>query len=272
MPKVAEAVPGFLHVSLFLSFAGLGDSLFKINTTVGISTIVPIGICGLLYILTTLVHIAYPQSPYQNSFSGVIWYLFQKLHGRRFRDRGPDGEMKPVSAKVAEGQMQLAMEEKKERKDRDVRAIQWLIDNLTEDAEMEQFVMAIPGSFNTEWGVEVWKRVGERDKSIERSRKEPAGELLMDMTVSTAKATTPAHPSYSGRIHHHISRSIIHLIKKLTPDHSPTDAPIHTPVTYPPNAHLGSAIATYPRRCRPRTQHTCHPHLGDLQKPSISCK
>ena len=110
-PNVAEAVPGCLHLSLFLFFAGLGDSLFNINTAVGISAIVPIGLCSLLYILTTIVPIIYPQSPYQNSFSGIIWYLFQKLCGRRFRDRGSDG-VKSVSAKMVQGQMQLAMEEK----------------------------------------------------------------------------------------------------------------------------------------------------------------
>jgi uncharacterized protein DUF6535 len=55
MPIVSEAVPGYLHVSLFLFFVGLTDSLFNINTTVGISTVVPIGTCGLLCILTTFL-------------------------------------------------------------------------------------------------------------------------------------------------------------------------------------------------------------------------
>src|SRR5258707_7509965 len=68
MPRVAEAVPGFLHVSLFLFFVGLGDSLLNINTTIGMCTIVPISIYGLLYILTTFLPIISPQSPYQNSF------------------------------------------------------------------------------------------------------------------------------------------------------------------------------------------------------------
>lgn len=40
-------------------------------------------------------------------------------------------------------------------------AIQWLVDNLKEDAELESFVSAIPGSFNTDWGVEVWKKLSE---------------------------------------------------------------------------------------------------------------
>jgi hypothetical protein len=94
MPIVAKAVPGFLHISLFLFFAGLGDSLININTKVALSTIVPIGISGLLYIFMTFVPIIYLQSPYQNSFSGVFWYLFQKSHGQRFRDRRSNGEMK----------------------------------------------------------------------------------------------------------------------------------------------------------------------------------
>src|SRR5712672_3621679 len=36
MPRVAKAVPGFLHVSLFLFFLGLGDSLLKINKKVAL--------------------------------------------------------------------------------------------------------------------------------------------------------------------------------------------------------------------------------------------
>jgi len=47
MPSVAEAVPDLLHISQFLFFAGLGDSLLIVDTTVGLSIAVPIGIGGL---------------------------------------------------------------------------------------------------------------------------------------------------------------------------------------------------------------------------------
>jgi hypothetical protein len=169
MPRVAEAVPGLIHISLFLFFTGLVDSLLKLNTTVGLSAVIPIGIGVLLYIFTIFAPIIYPQSPYQNSFSGVIWYLFHKLHGRQY---GSNGEWKPVSTNMAEGQVQLATEETEERKRRDVQGIRWLVDNLTEDTEMEQLLMAIPGSFNTEWGVEVWKKVSNtiEDESNDRLR------------------------------------------------------------------------------------------------------
>ncbi|KAH9961554.1 hypothetical protein BC827DRAFT_325325 [Russula dissimulans] len=161
MPVIAEAVPGLLHVSLFLFFAGLGDSVLNINTAVGVSTTVPIGITASVYIFTMIAPIIYPQSPYQNSFSGLIWYLIQKLLGRKYRDRDSNGALKSLSSNMAEGQMQLAMEETEARKGRDERAIRWLVGNMTEDPEMELFAMAIPGTFNGEWGLEVWKNIGD---------------------------------------------------------------------------------------------------------------
>ena len=167
MPVVAEFVPALVHVSLFLFFLGLGDSLLNLNTTVGVTTIVPITLCGFVYILSTFLPVIYPQSPYQNSFSALIWYLTQKVHIRRYVDRASGGTRKPVSSNMAQGQMQLAMEETDARKCRDVRSIQWLISNLTEDIEMESFVLAIPGSFSTEWGIEVWRKV------LEIKEKEP---------------------------------------------------------------------------------------------------
>jgi len=240
MPRVAEAVPGCLHISLFLSFVGLGDSLLNINTTAGISTVVPIGICGLLYILTTFLPITSPQSPYQNSFSGIFWFLFQKLRVWKYRDQGRDGELKAVDTNMAQGWMQLAMEETEACKGRDV--LQWLVDNLTEDAEMEKLLSAIPGSFNADWGLKVWNEVGKskQDEREDRSQDEPvqAAEPPVDTIVSTARAMPPVdRPSYSRRIHS-VFRPIAHLIKKLTPHHSPTSATTYPPVPCPPNAHL----------------------------------
>ena len=157
MPMVAESVPALVHVSLFLFFVGLGDSLFAINTTVGVTTIVPIATCELLYVFSMFAPVLKPQSPYRNSFSGLIWYLRQKVHPRQYLDRG--GTPQAASSNMSDGLMELAMEENDERKDRDVRAIEWLIHNRTEDDEMESFVMAIPGSFTSKWGIDVWRNV-----------------------------------------------------------------------------------------------------------------
>ena len=232
MPMVAEAVPAFLHISLFLFFAGLADSLLDINIKVALITIVPIGITGLLYTLTTFAPIIHPQSPYQNSFSGIFWYLFQKSHGWRFRYRGSDGEMKSVSTDMAQAQMQLAMEETVARNSRDVRAIRWLIDNLTEDAEMEKFLFALPGSFNTDWGAQVWRRVGEHQENQDQSQNETVARLHRD---------TAAHQSSSSWSILSILAPIIHMVRK--PAHHPiTPATSCSPGPHPLNVHPHSAI------------------------------
>jgi hypothetical protein len=178
MPVAAEAVPGLLHVSLFLFFAGLADNSLKINTTIGLSTTIPIGICGLLYIFITLAPVIYPQSPYQTSFSGAIWYAVQNFRGRRFKDR--DGTVKSVSTNMAQGQMQLSMEGTMDREDRDKRAILWLMDNLTEDNEIETFVTSMPGS------LEAWTKVSNREVkppvSVSSPRLRTIGDVLGRIT------------------------------------------------------------------------------------------
>jgi hypothetical protein len=79
MPTAVEAVAGLLRLSLFLFFVGLADDTLNINTTIGLSTTVPIGFCGLLYIFTIFAPVIYPQTPYQNSFSTLNWSVNQKF-------------------------------------------------------------------------------------------------------------------------------------------------------------------------------------------------
>ena len=226
MQRVAHANGGqvcpWISPHIFLFFTGLADSLLNINTKVAVTTIVPIGVSGLLYMFTIFAPIIYPQSPFQNSFSGIFWYLFQKLHGRRFKDRGSDGEMKSVSTNMAQGQMQLAMDETEARKDRDVRAIRWLIDNLTEEAEMEKFLSAIPGSFNTDWGREVWRRVSDHHWSEDQRQ---------------GRDTTAHEPSSSCTILDFL-RPIIRPVRKLDPCHSLTPATTRSPLQNSPG-HVG---------------------------------
>ena len=206
MPIVAEAVPGLLHLSLFLFFAGLADSTLNINTTIGLSTTIPIGLCGLLYILTTLAPVIYPQSPYQTSFSGVIWYAFQISRGRRFKDR--DGGSKSVSTDMAKGQMQLSMEGTVDREGRDKRAILWLMDNLTEDAEIRSFVMSMPGS------LESW------------------AELSKEEVTRIA-----AGPSSRWRTIHNVLGFIPRRFRTFTASHPSANAMVHLPASHSLNTH-----------------------------------
>jgi hypothetical protein len=79
MPAMAEAIPAILHVSLFLFLMGYCEDVFGLHIAIDLSTILPIVLTCLLYILTTVAPIIYPQSPYQTSFSGLIWRMRQRF-------------------------------------------------------------------------------------------------------------------------------------------------------------------------------------------------
>jgi Family of unknown function (DUF6535) len=221
MPVVAEAVPGLLHISLFLFLVGLGDFILNINTTVGLCTIVPIGFSGLLYIFTMFASVIYPQSPYQNSFSALIWHLIQRLRGRTYKNQGPESASKPVSPNISERQMQLAMAESGERKKRDGRAIRWLVDSLTEEAEMELFVVAIPGSFNAEWGLEVWKGISKvnEDENPTANQREIAAAPSAETKIPTPTVQPPPRATTVGNL----SGFIVRLTGMCTTNVSSTD-------------------------------------------------
>ena len=244
MPVMAEAVPALVHVSLFLFFIGLGDLTLDTDTTVGIYTLIPISICGLIYFFTIIAPVIYPQSPYHNSFSALIWYLTQKMRGRRYKDRASSGVLKSVSSNMAEGQMQLAMEETEKRKARDERAIRWLVNNLTEDAEMESFAMAIPGSFHTEWGIEVWKRVAE----VKKDDEDPTPPAMSPRSATSinlpAPVACPDPPTSRTRTRRNLLNSIARLTRIHTANRFPTDVETHEMVLYP--SHIRSATAFAP--------------------------
>ena len=160
LPTVAEAVPGLIHVSVILFFWGLGDIILQSDIPVFVATVVPLGICICLYLYCVVAPIWNPQSPYRTPFSGIVWYFIRKLHRSPSYNRFIGKVIKLASmANMATRQEQFAMENTKGRLNRDVRAVQWLVDNINGSKETETFVMAIPGSFNQEWGRDVWKGV-----------------------------------------------------------------------------------------------------------------
>jgi len=110
MPMMAEAAPGLIHVSVFLFFAGLGDVTLNIKTTVAVATVVPIIICGFVYLYSVVTSLTDPQSSYRSPFARLIWYFLPN----RFRCN---------FARMEACQGQHAMKQTKEREDRDVRAV-----------------------------------------------------------------------------------------------------------------------------------------------------
>ena len=159
--KLAKAVTPLIHISLFLFFLGLVEYLLVTNTVVGTTLTVSICAAGSFYLYNLSINPI--KSPYQTSFSLPIFYLMRKLpkafFGSQFLRKWR------TLTSIEAYQEELVMEETEERKERDVRGVRWLVDNTTANAEMEPLVLAIPGTFNTEWGREVWIDVTSQFRS-----------------------------------------------------------------------------------------------------------
>ena len=98
---------------------------------------------------------------------------------------------------------------------------------------MEKFLSAIPGSFNTDWGIDVWRRVGEHHESYDEIQDGPVSRSRRD--------TTAPQPRYSWRIGN-VVRPIIHLIRKPFPHHPP-NAMTRSPALHPRNVNPPSTTA-----------------------------
>ena len=174
LPMVAEAVPGLIHISVILFFWGLGDLILQVDTPVFVVTVIPIGVCVCFYLYCVVAPIRNSQSPYRTPFSVIIWYLIQKLYHSPYFNHFIAKVVKLASmASMEVRQEQFAMVKTKGRLDRDVRALQWLVDNINGSNETESFVLSIPGSFNQEWGRDVWKGVVSQSTSTVDSQIQP---------------------------------------------------------------------------------------------------
>lgn len=164
MDLVVHLVPALIHISLFLFFIGLADSLFKINVATATTTTILIVICALCYSFSIIAPIWDAQSPFQSPLSPMFWHLFfWKFSRRTYKDRSTGGKNTPVSTDMKEGRVQLAMDYSEDRKHRDARAIEWIVDDLTEDSELELLIRNIPDSFNSTWGKDVLQAVTDDD-------------------------------------------------------------------------------------------------------------
>jgi hypothetical protein len=181
MQLLANAVPMLMNCSLFLFFWGLGDSTLSLDTTVGVTTIIPACLCGMLYLNDVSARVVDPQSPNHSPMARRVLFWAQSFQQGYFASR-----MGNAWISLEGHREQLVMEETNGRKGRDVRALRWLVDNAAVKADVEPLALAIPGSFNTEWGLGVWRDVASQDSSHDNisDHYSPAGGLVFCRPLS----------------------------------------------------------------------------------------
>ena len=193
-PLVVETLPGLLHASVFLFFAGLPIFVFGTNQTVFAAVLSCVGLSGLSYLLLTLMPLVFHDSPYQTPLSTLFWlflvgvrYLFLELFkltissAVKFRIKLPAGHPWPTKNTVHK-LTTLAGTQLKWLKDGmvkemeshaygsswqiDARALSWAFDFADEEAELEQIIASIPGFYQSSLVRDPQKILSEASEKI----------------------------------------------------------------------------------------------------------
>ncbi|KAH9052049.1 hypothetical protein EDB83DRAFT_2521913 [Lactarius deliciosus] len=129
---------------------------------------------------------------------------------------------------MTDGRAQIAMDESVHRKKRDARAIGWVLGNLTEDSELEPFILGIPGLLSSRWGNRVWDAVAEGESNgnaiVHGADQLERPLVLRNPGRPTDQQATTTIPLRHDDILHELGTGITRLLKTCTdPSILPTE-------------------------------------------------
>ncbi|KAJ7927743.1 hypothetical protein B0H13DRAFT_2265401 [Mycena leptocephala] len=175
MHSVVRIIPLLLHTSLLFFFAGLVAFLIPVNTTVMAVMVVLLVIITGVYSLLTVLPSLYPDCPYRTPLSGAYWHLMRSLSRARPRRRSvsDDAIGGNTFKSPVEFMFEKATKYSNARTKRDGQALAWTVKSLSDDAELEPFVEAIPEVL---WAAN--QRLYNYDAPIRRLMEDPHLELF----------------------------------------------------------------------------------------------
>ena len=160
-----ETLPTLVHLSLLMFFAGLLVFLFNINHTVFTIIVCWVALTSVAYICITLMPIFWHDSPYYAPLSSTILSIYAAipyavftllLHFATRCDLGFGDYMRYFNpwARYRDlffGGIEKAAETTASRVSPEIdgRVLEWTVDTLNEDDELEQFLGIIPGFYKT---------------------------------------------------------------------------------------------------------------------------
>ncbi|KAJ7137411.1 hypothetical protein C8R43DRAFT_1238928 [Mycena crocata] len=150
MHAVVELIPLLLHASLLLFFVGLVAFLVPVNTAVTALAGILLLIISSVYLVLTLIPLFHLDSPYRTPLSGAFWRL--KRFSTSFRSRKLpasnaklyDSDCTDKTDTIVDSIFREATEVSNESAARDKQALVWTVKSLTDNAELEPFIEALP--------------------------------------------------------------------------------------------------------------------------------
>lgn len=199
-----EALPALVHLSLFIFFAGLLVFLFHINHSVFGAVVCWVALSSAAYACITLMPIFSHDSPYSAPLSSTVWFLYAAIPYSLFR------LLEFVAYKCTRysswfrfralrrryhdwvlGGFEKAAEEiaSKRSPELDSRILEWTVEALSEDEELEKFFESIPGFYASDVVKDLQGRLPQEvQKKIEAVSSSFLKHTLSSGSVSEAVA------------------------------------------------------------------------------------
>ena len=155
LPRIIEALPALLHISLFLFFAGLTVFLWNVNLTTFKVVLSWVGLCTALYGCFTLIPILRHDSPYFTPLSSSVWFIvigirhvISQVHSWFHPPDPPPPASQGVPSSLyhffLQGMQKIAEETALNTLPKiNTRVIMWTLNNLYKDDEMERFISGL---------------------------------------------------------------------------------------------------------------------------------
>jgi Family of unknown function (DUF6535) len=208
---VVEALPGLLHLSVFLFFAGLPIFLFGINHTVFIAVLSCVGTCGASYLCISVMPLVCNSSPYYTPLSSLIWscraglrwfylWIMQGVISHPpIIGLTKASTRRNLIARVQESYERLRggltryMEDSAliSFKEFDVQVLSWTFDLMGEEDGLDRVLAAIPGFYNSSSAKD------QALKKVSEERLTNAVFQVMDRSHSSAQLSQSAKQQQS---------------------------------------------------------------------------
>ncbi len=134
-----EALPGLVHLSLSIFFAGLLIYLWNVHRTVFSAVLCWVGLLLVVYGTITLMPIFRLDSPYYAPLSSTAWFLYTSIQVL-FGAREEIGSVEMEAAEAAARRSSAI----------DVRILEWTIDALSDDDALEYFFESFPNFYKAD--------------------------------------------------------------------------------------------------------------------------
>jgi hypothetical protein len=150
MSFTVALLPAMVHLSVIFFFIGSTIFLFVVHQAVYFFLLITLGLLTIAYLMFTFSSFRSHSSPYQTPFTAPLWVFINAMKLSLAWLFGWSGNLGVYKDNLVGGmQATLEASAKDTFKDNELAALEWILENLRQDDQFEDYVDAIPSKLSS---------------------------------------------------------------------------------------------------------------------------